>query len=111
VSRFSGRDLSLEADEVDNYDPAVDCHCHHCGVQFNGSDSSGGHCSGGPFGGCCQSFASLSGFDKHRVGPHGTAERRCLTPDEMLAKGWTVDGNKVWRLPAPKTNPWKKATQ
>jgi hypothetical protein len=49
----------------------------------------------------------LAGGDPTQVTAKHT--RRCLTPDELLAKGWTVDGNKTWRTPAPKTNPWGKA--
>ena len=103
---FTAGDVNLAFDE---YDPAVDCHCQECGAQFNGSDSSGGHCKGGRFGGCCQSFTSLTGFDRHRTGPY--TDRRCLTPDELTAKGWTRDEHGAWRTPAPKTNPWKKDDQ
>lgn len=100
-----GRASAFEV-EVDDYDPAVNCHCGTCGRQFNGSDSSGGHHRGGEYGGCCQSFASLSGFNKHMRLVNGRTV--CLTPDDMRAKGWTVDDNVTWRLPAPKSNPWKK---
>lgn len=108
MSRFTRTGLGFELEPVDDYDPAVDCWCQVCDAQFNGSDSSGGHCKGGDFGGCCQSFTSLSGFDRHRTGRHEPNERRCLTPDELLAKGWTVDEAGAWRLPAPKVNPWTK---
>jgi len=84
------------------------CICPHCHQTYSGADSSGGHCVGGPYGGCCQSFASDYAGDKHRVGPHGGGRRRCLTPDEMTAKGWTQDDMGAWRTPPPKTNPWKK---
>jgi hypothetical protein len=88
----------------------LDCTCSQCGRMFNGSDRSGGHCVGGKFGGCCKSFRSLGGFDKHRTGPYD-GERRCLTSGELTAKGWTCDDNNTWRMPAPTTNPWKKDDQ
>ena len=105
MSRFADKaatfEQSTEALELD-------CHCPDCDRKFNGSDRSGGHCRGGGYGGCCESFRSLGGFDKHRTGPHEpTGQRRCLTPDEMIAKGWTVDDNHTWRMPAPANSPWK----
>lgn len=114
MSRFAEKAKSgvFEVDEVDRYDPAVDCWCQYCGRQFNGSDSSGGHCKAPtPDGGyCCKSFTSNSGFNTHRTGRYEPNERRCRTSDELLAKGWTVDDNNTWRMPAPKTSPWKKET-
>ena len=107
--RFTGRGETVpDVSDADLYDPAVDCHCPDCDRTFNGSDSSGGHCRGGGYGGCCKSFTSLSGFDKHRTGRYEPDERRCRTSDELLAKGWTVDDNNTWRTPAPATSPWKK---
>ena len=56
-------------------------------------------------GGCGQPFQSRGLFDAHRVGwfepptkpkANDPGPRRCLTPDEMLAKGWRFDG-KTWR--------------
>lgn len=88
--------------EQDDYDPAH-CHCPDCGRDFNGSDASGGHCMS-----CHESFRSLGGFDKHRTGRFEPNERRCRTPDEMRARGWTVDDNHTWRMAAPKTSPWRK---
>lgn len=105
MSRFAGRGGSPEVD-VDDYDPS-DCWCSQCGRQFNGSDSSGGHCSA-LTGGCCQNFASLNAFDKHRTGPHD-GNRRCLTVAELTAKGWAKTGpHDSWRTPAPATSPWRK---
>lgn len=54
--------------------------------------------------GCGYNFASTSAHTAHRIGDYGEAlysdkgrvigqtphTRRCLTPDEMQAKGWTV---------------------
>jgi hypothetical protein len=36
--------------------------------------------------GCKEYFNSNSPFDKHRTGTYGV-NRRCLTPEEMIAKG------------------------
>lgn len=36
---------------------------------------------------CKEPFRSLSLFDQHRVGSFSEG-RRCLTPEEMLEKGW-----------------------
>lgn len=106
MSRFADKAAKFEQSD-DALE--LDCTCATCGRMFNGSDRSGGHCRGGGYGGCCESFRSLTGFDKHRTGPYDVpGGRRCLTPDEMSAKGWTVDGNHTWRMPAPAVNPWKK---
>lgn len=108
MSRFSDKaDIGFEdsSEELD-----LDCTCAECGRRFNGSDRSGGHCRGGAYGGCCQSFRSLGGFEKHRTGKYEPNERRCLTPDELLELGWSVDDNYTWRMPAPAVNPWKKET-
>jgi len=52
--------------------------------------------------GCGLLFNSTHAFDKHRVGPHGA--RRCLTPEEMMAKGmvqrgiwWISERNRSWQ--------------
>ena len=45
--------------------------------------------------GCKQYFNSNAAFDKHRVGKHGL-NRRCLTPDEMTAKGMMVNHAGFW---------------
>lgn len=96
--------IAYQTDQPDDYDPATHSRCS-CGRQFNGADSSGGHC-----GACHDNFNSLTAFDRHRVGKHGT-DRRCLTGDEMRAKGWTPTGEfDAWRLPAPTNNPWKDRT-
>lgn len=46
--------------------------------------------------GCGQYFNSLHAFDKHRTGEHGL-DRRCLSPDEMTAKGMHVASDGFWR--------------
>lgn len=83
----------------------LDCTCPECDGRFSGADRSGGHCRGGAYGGCCKSFRSLGGFDKHRVGPFD-GDRRCLTADELAAAGWSVDDDGLWRMPAPAVSPW-----
>lgn len=63
---------------------------------------------------CGQPFSALGLFDEHRVGaydprdedkmvgnpPHRLGPRRCLTVDEMLARGWRRT-ERTWRGPAP----------
>lgn len=45
--------------------------------------------------GCKQYFNSNKAFDKHRTGKHGV-NRRCLTPEEMTAKGMLVNKDGFW---------------
>lgn len=59
---------------------------------------------------CGEPFQSQGLFDEHRVGAYNRDEedrmvgrpprrlgpRRCLTPEEMRAKGWRFDG-RTWR--------------
>jgi hypothetical protein len=45
-------------------------------------------------GGCAERFKSVTGFDRHRVGP-GDA-RRCLTPAEMRGRGMTRNTHGQW---------------
>jgi hypothetical protein len=56
--------------------------CHICGNEYHGGER-GGHCRGGKYGGCCQTFSNDATGDKHR--PVGGP---CLTPAEMTALGW-----------------------
>ena len=44
---------------------------------------------------CKEYFNSNSPFDKHRTGTYGV-NRRCLTPDEMLAKGMLKNDAGFW---------------
>jgi hypothetical protein len=81
---------------------------------------------------CGEDFASVTAFDKHRVGKYpqtGPAEytellarrlveadaewrleprfgRRCLTSDEMQARDMTRDTQGRWRLAVRGTPPW-----
>lgn len=45
--------------------------------------------------GCKQYFNSNSAFEKHRTGKYGV-NRRCLTPEEMTAKGMLVNHAGFW---------------
>jgi hypothetical protein len=44
---------------------------------------------------CGQLFNSTFAFDKHRTGEFGK-DRRCLTTDEMKAKGMAVNAAGFW---------------
>jgi hypothetical protein len=66
MSRFAEKVGKFEHSDAE---VVLDCTCPECGLKFSGADRSGGHCRGGAYGGCCQSFRSLGGFDKHRTGP------------------------------------------
>lgn len=45
--------------------------------------------------GCKQYFNSNHAFDKHRVGKHCSG-RRCLTPEEMLERGMSLNSANFW---------------
>lgn len=45
--------------------------------------------------GCKAYFNSTHAFDKHRRGEHGI-DRRCLTADEMTAKGMVQNAAGFW---------------
>lgn len=46
-------------------------------------------------GGCRVFFNSVTAFDKHRTGEYGV-DRRCMTVDEMTAKGMSVNEAGYW---------------
>lgn len=46
-------------------------------------------------GGCRVFFNSVTAFDKHRIGEYGV-DRRCMTVDEMTAKGMSVNEAGYW---------------
>jgi hypothetical protein len=46
---------------------------------------------------CGARFWRLSGFTRHRVGPW--LNRACLTPEEMVERGFTQDSTLRWRGP------------
>lgn len=68
--------------------------CQKCGKGWTGLRIE--HCTGG----CHESFTGTISGDKHRVGDfavkEGPKRRRCLTPDEMLAKGMAKNKHGVW---------------
>lgn len=98
-------DDDFGAFEGDEYVPETTC--PHCGDVYGPDDT--GHCTGGRFDGCCETFASNHAFDRHRTGKYDPPSRRCLTVQELEAKGWTRTGKyNAWRTPAPNNNPWKK---
>lgn len=45
--------------------------------------------------GCGEYFNSTFAFEKHRTGQHGV-DRRCLTPEEMRAKGMDMNAAGFW---------------
>ena len=47
--------------------------------------------------GCDRLFNSTRAFDRHRAGEHAQGRRRCLTPDEMLARGMVLGADGFWR--------------
>ena len=67
--------------------------CRTCNAILNGLKAE--HCAA-----CHETFTGTRPGDMHRVGRHGVTEgpdrRRCLTPDEMRAKGMTQDKRGYW---------------
>jgi len=55
---------------------------------------------------CHEYFAKNKTFASHRIGKFGWNKvkntRRCLTPDEMKAKGYTKNEDDYWITPATK---------
>lgn len=45
--------------------------------------------------GCKEYFNSNSAFDGHRTGKFGK-DRRCRTPEELIAKGWLKNEAGFW---------------
>lgn len=68
-----------------------------CGARWTGLKAE--HCAA-----CHETFSGTTAGDKHRTGDHavstGPTRRRCLTADEMLAKGMTyltnAHGTWIW---------------
>jgi hypothetical protein len=50
-------------------------------------------------GGCHHVFSSVKAFDLHRTGSHELRQRRCLSKDEMRAKGMRQNGQGIWTSP------------
>lgn len=70
-----------------------------CGARWSGTTAQ--HC---PVAGCHETFSGETAGNMHRVGGHavslGPNRRRCLTADEMLAKGMkfftNAHGTWIW---------------
>jgi hypothetical protein len=45
---------------------------------------------------CGEYFNSVYAFDGHRTGDYSDGTRRCLTPAELRAKGWTHNARGLW---------------
>ena len=45
--------------------------------------------------GCKEYFNSTGAFDKHRTGKHGV-DRRCMTTEEMIGKGCSLNAGGYW---------------
>jgi hypothetical protein len=110
VIEFDADPADLPSVDDSTVGVTLDCLCGECGRHFPGADKRGGHCST-----CHLSFASQTGFDRHRTGKYENRAidqpntRRCLTPAELEGKGWSIDAHGLVRMPAPATNPWKSA--
>ncbi len=50
-------------------------------------------------GACGLVFVSMKAFDAHRAGPYTRGGRRCLTQQEMRARGMAQDGKGRWMPP------------
>jgi hypothetical protein len=85
IPRLSGKRLEPYGDK------AVIGSCG-CGARWAGENLC--HCSV-----CHLTFMSVSGFDKHRVGPVG--QTRCRTPEELTAVGMEPNESGHWRKPRP----------
>lgn len=59
---------------------------------------------------CHETFTGTTSGDKHRVGEHhidvGPTRRRCLSPDQMRAKGMAQNTRGQWTNGG--TSPWAK---
>jgi len=56
--------------------------------------------------GCNKVFSTTSTFDRHRVGEY--PDRRCLTAEELTAKGWS-EREGIWRTPRRAALPFWRA--
>lgn len=45
---------------------------------------------------CNEYFNSAFAFSSHRIGTYQPPTRRCLSPDEMRARGWTLNRTGRW---------------
>lgn len=105
MSRFAAKARAIATDDsIDDDRPPSWCHCHTCGRDYNGSQSSGGHCTV-----CHRSFTSQTGADRHRTGSYAGG-RRCKTDQELLDAGWSTTGpdDNQWRMKGADTGWWKR---
>ena len=72
-----------------------------CGKTWAGMKAE--HCAA-----CHETFTGTYAGDLHRVGKHavssGPDRRRCMTEDEMLARGMTKNAKDMWTLGGK--SPW-----
>lgn len=60
--------------------------------------------------GCRRYFNSSAAFDKHRTGDHGK-DRRCMTDEEMTAKGMYLHEDGFWRGSRMTNQVWGDANE
>lgn len=64
-------------------------HSCSCGSKWSGVERA--HCPS-----CHKTFNSVYAFDKHRTGTYEPNTRRCLTTEEMTARGMCTDSAGYW---------------
>lgn len=57
---------------------------------------------------CGNTFSTESGFDNHRVGEHGTPDRRCVYPGFRGLQIRPVPGGREWYTPIKAGTEWIK---
>jgi len=60
-------------------------------------------------GNCHEVFNGVPAFDEHRTGSFAHRTRRCLSVQEIQAKGMTRDEKGQWTLLEMQEAPWYKA--
>src|SRR5579885_1429320 len=99
---------SIISDETGPFSVSIDpekWHSHHRFSEGDTPTMTRSQC-----GGCHEVFNSVAAFDLHRVGDFDKRTRRCLTPQEMSAKGMTRNDKGWWTLPVTDTvAPWYAA--
>jgi hypothetical protein len=60
---------------------------------------------------CNQTFTSVYAFDLHRIGSFQKRTRRCMTVEEMQAKGMTQNTKGWWTTPRHGQPSWPKTAQ
>ena len=54
---------------------------------------------------CGLRFGGVVAFDAHRIGNYTLGTRRCLPPEELMARGLYLDDRGIWRRPGPRQKP------